>query len=460
MVFNILAGALLTVTAHMADAPTPVDTKAITAALETRIEYGSGVGYFVGVINGDQQQILTAGLARKTGGLPLSENSLFEIGSITKTFTGILLADMILKGEVTLDDPVTSLLPAGTVLPIRNGQNITLGHLVTHSSGLPRLPSNLVPADISNPYVDYSVADMYEFLSGYTLPRDIGETVEYSNLGMGLLGHVLALKTEQSYEELVTERIFKPLGMSDSSITISEKQRPNFTDGHDASGDATSHWDLPTLAGAGAIRSSGRDMMKYLAANMGLTSSALSPAIEMSHKFQRDFGQNNMHIGFAWITVTNDAGDMTWHNGGTGGYRSFLGMNKTTKTGVLVLANSSDNADAIAHGILNGTVTSLVVTEQKEIALSAEVLAKYIGEYQLAPTFSITITFEDDILWGQATGQDRFRLFAKGSNEFFLKAVEASVTFVEGEAGDIVSMVFHQGGADLPGQKLEPKNPT
>ena len=460
MFFNILAGVLLAVSAHIAEAPKPVDTAAITSALETRIEYGNGVGYVVGIINGDQQQILTAGKARKTGGLPLSENSLFEIGSITKTFTGILLADMILKGEVTLDDTVISLLPAGTTLPVRNGQNMTLRHLVTHSSGLPRMPSNFAPADNSNPYADYSVADMYKFLAGYALPRDIGETAEYSNLGMGLLGHVLALKTGQSYEELVTERIFKPLGMTDSSITVSEAQKPNFTDGHDPSGDATSHWDLPTFAGAGAIRSNGRDMMKYLAANMGLTSSALTPAIEMSHKFQRKFDPDTMHIGFAWITVTNEAGDLTWHNGGTGGYRSFLGLNKATKTGVLVLANSNDNADVIAHGILGGDVSSFTIAENKEIALSGKKLRKYVGEYQLAPAFSITISVEDDKLWAQATGQGKAQLYAKANNEFFYKVVKASVSFVEGEAGDIVSMVLHQNGADLPAKKKETAKPA
>ena len=457
MILRLLAIAVLFLNLSCAEAPPPVDTfdtAEVEAALETRIANADGIGYVIGIIDGDERQIITAGVARKSTGATLTEDSLFEIGSITKTFTGILLADMVLKGEVALDDTVASYLPTGIIMPMRNGQEITLRHLATHTSGLPRMPSNIAPADISNPYADYTVDQMYAFLANYTLERDIGELAEYSNLGMGLLGHVLALKAGAPYETLIKRRILDPLGMADTTITISADQRILFTDGHDSEGNKTSHWDVPTFAGAGAIRSSGKDMMIYMAANMGLVKSDLSPAIKMSHAFQRNFGQPGMEIGLAWLTTKNSDGDILWHNGGTGGYRSYMAMNIEKNFGVLVLANSNDNSDLIGSSILKGDIASFVATEKVEVTLADSDLQRLVGEYQLAPTFTITITNADGALFAQATGEPQFPLFATSKNEFFFKVVDARVSFIEDEQGSVVSLVLHQNGANVPGVKL------
>ena len=150
--------------------------------------------------------------------MPLDGNTVFEMGSISKVFTGALLADMVARGEVKLDDPIAKYLPQTVKVPSRNGRQITLLDLATQSSGLPRLPSNMRPADFSNPYADYSVQQLYEFLSGYSLTRDPGQRYEYSNLGVGLLGHVLALRAGKSYEEILKERILDPLGMNDTRV--------------------------------------------------------------------------------------------------------------------------------------------------------------------------------------------------------------------------------------------------
>ncbi|MCH8347084.1 MAG: serine hydrolase [Proteobacteria bacterium] len=454
MVLKLLAVAVLALNISCTEAATPVDTAEVEAALETRIEHAHGIGYVIGIIDGDERRIITAGVARKSTGAAPTEDSLFEIGSITKTFTGILLADMVLKGEVALDDTVASYLPKGINLPMRNGKEITLRHLATHSSGLPRLPSNIAPADISNPYADYTVDQMYAFLADYTLERDIGELPEYSNLGMGLLGHVLALKAGVPYETLIKQRILEPLGMADTTITISADRRFLLTDGHDGEGKKTSHWDLPTFAGAGAILSSGKDMMIYMAANMGLVQSALSPAIEMSHEFQRNFGQGGMEIGLAWFTAKSSDGDILWHNGGTGGYRSYMAMNIEKNFGVLVLANSNDSSDLIGSSIIKGELASIVAKEKIEVTLSKSDLQRLLGEYQLAPSFTITITVKDGALFADPTGQPQFGLYATSKNEFFLKAVDASISFIEDAKGSVVSLVLHQNGANTPGLKL------
>ncbi|MBL4940304.1 MAG: serine hydrolase [Colwellia sp.] len=432
-----------------------LDIKILERNLETRVSEGAiGVGLVVGVIDGEQSKIISVGKANKSNSKVLNKDSLFEIGSISKTFTGILLADMVLKEELKFDDPVIQYLPQGVTMPIRNGKQITLLDLATHTSALPRLPTGFMPKDITNPYADYSVKMMYEFLSSYQLTRDIGVTPEYSNLGMGLLGHVLALKAGKNYEDLVKERILTPLGMNNTTITTSAAQKQQLTIGHDATGNPTSHWDIPTLAGAGALRSSGEDMMIYLAANMGLNKTPLSAAIELSHQYQHEFGSETLSIGLAWLTTEAPDGDIIWHNGGTGGYRSFIGFNKNMEVGVVVLANSQDDPDAIGRAILAGQIEAVKMIAVKEVSLNKKELRAFTGEYQLAPNFIITISETDNSLFAQATGQQKLPIFAKAKNEFFFKAVKASLTFEKNKAGKVDSLVLHQNG-NHPAKKIK-----
>jgi len=424
-----------------------LDIKLLERNLATRVSQDSiGVGLVVGIIDGVQRKIISVGKANKITNQILNKESLFEIGSISKTFTGILLADMVLKGELKLDDPVAQFLPKTVTMPTRNEKQITLLHLATHTSALPRLPTGFSPKDTTNPYADYTVKMMYEFISNYKLTRDIGIKPEYSNLGMGLLGHVLALKAGKSYEDLVKERILNPLGMNNTTITISANQQKQLTTGHDLTVIATSHWDIPTLAGAGALRSSGEDMMTFLAANMGLNKTPLSEAMELSHQYQHEFGSETLSIGLAWLTAQTEDGNMIWHNGGTGGYRSFTGFNKKKGLGVVVLANSQDDPDSIGKAILGDQIETVKVNEIKKISLNKKDLLTLTGEYQLAPNFILTISESASGLFAQATGQQKLPIFAKSKNEFFFKA---SLTFKKNKEGKVDSLVLHQNGHHL-----------
>ncbi|MDO6721010.1 serine hydrolase [Psychrosphaera sp. 1_MG-2023] len=432
-----------------------IDTKLIEQHLQTRVSEGSvGVGLVVAVVDGKQDKIIAVGKANKTNSMALNKSSLFEIGSISKTFTGLLLADMVIKGELNLDDPVSKYLPKGVSMPTRNDKQITLLHLATHTSGLPRLPTDFKPKDMTNPYADYSVDMMYDFLSNYHLPRDIGQTPEYSNLGVGLLGHVLALKAGKSYEDLVKERILKILGMDNTTITISAAQQKQLTTGHDVSGNPTPHWDFPTLPGAGALRSSGADMLIFLKANMGLLDSPLAAAIDLTHKFQHSFGNDTLSIGLNWIIANTPAGDVIVHDGGTGGYRSFIGFNKTSNLGVVVLANSQDAPDAIGQAVLTGKIDSIKMVVTEEVTLSKQELTALTGDYQLAPNFIITISEAGGRLFAQATGQQKLPIFAKSKNEFFYKAVKASFTFNKNKEGKVDSLVLHQNG-NHPAKRID-----
>ncbi len=183
---------------------------------------------------------------------PVNGDTVFEIGSITKVFTSVILADMVVHGEVKLDTPVAQLLPAGVRVPQRNGKPITLLDLAMHVSGLPLMPPDFKPADMENPFAGFGAPQLYAFLSAYQLPRDPKFQYEYSNLGVGLLAHALARKAGMSYSELLRVRILDPLGMTSTSIVLSEDQKRRLATGYDNSLIPAKNWNFDVLAGANA----------------------------------------------------------------------------------------------------------------------------------------------------------------------------------------------------------------
>jgi CubicO group peptidase (beta-lactamase class C family) len=296
---------------------------------------------------------------------------------------------------------------------------------------------------------------MYAFLSGYELPRDIGAQYEYSNLGVGLLGHTLALRAGKTYEALLTERILKPLGMNDTRIILSEAGKARLARGHTAAGVPTANWDLQTLAGAGALRSTVNDLFKFLAANLDSVSKPLGPVLATTRFARRDLDPQ-MKIGMNWHILTAFQRPLIWHNGGTGGYRSFIGLDPERQRGVVVLSNQSVAPDDIGVHLLEVSAPLTPAPKlRKEIAVDPALLETYVGVYQLAPTFALTITREGASLFGQATGQPKLQLFAEAPTEFFLKEVDAQITFEKDSTGKVTRLVLHQGGMNIPGVKTK-----
>jgi len=387
---------------------------------------------------------------RRVIAVGVGADNVFEIGSITKVFTASILADMASRGEVRLDDPVAKYLPSSAHIPSRNDRQITLLDLVTQSSGLPRMPSNLTPRDSMNPYADYSVQQLYAFLSGYQLTRDIGATYEYSNLGVGLLGHALALKAGTSYEQLVTRRVLIPLQMKETAITLTPALRARLALGHGGDGSVVPNWDLPTLAGAGALRSTASDLLTFLVANLDSTATPLSRTLQQTHGERHATDNPNLKIGLAWHISSRPVGKIVWHNGGTGGYRSFMGFDPVRRIGVVVLCNNgNESVDDIGFHLLDETFPlSPPRQRHTEVAVDSLILQRYVGEYELAPTFHIVITREAAHLFAQATAQPRFAIFAESDSTFFLKVVDAQLTFRPD------GLVLHQNGQHLPGRRL------
>ncbi len=317
----------------------------------------SGIGMVVGVIDQHGRRIVSYGSLAKDDKRTLNGDTIFEIGSMTKVFTSLVLMDMAQKGEVEVTDPVSKYLPVSVKVPERNGRKITLQDLSTHSSGLPSLPTNIAPKDMSNPYADYSLEQLYQFLSGYQLPRDIGARYEYSNLAVGLLGHALALRAGMSYEAMVLSRICEPLGMKDTRITLSPEMKARLATGHGPDLMAVPNWDFPTLPGAGALRSSANDILTFLAANLGCLKTPLAAAMAAQVSLRRAGGDPDTQIAYAWRIQTKDGNSIFWHSGGTGGYRTYMGFDPRTRTGVVVLSNlgSSGGDNDIGRHLLDAS---------------------------------------------------------------------------------------------------------
>lgn len=323
----------------------------VTTYINQRIEAGMNPSIAIGIIDKNGTRYYSFGKT-KNGGRKINEHTIYELGSITKTFTGILLADMVLKDELEVDDPVEKYLPESVEIVEKNGAPITLGQLSDHTSGLPRLPDNMDPADPANPYADYTADKLYEFLSGLQLERSAGSAYEYSNLGAGLLGHVLSLKANKSYEDLLISRIIRPLGMEETRIRLTAAMKKHLAIGHDQ-GLEVMNWDLSALEGAGAIRSSVHDMLIYLKANMCLMDHPLQAAMKLSHMPRHDKAGGGMKLGLGWHILPTDKGDIIWHNGGTGGYATFAGFHKESGMGVVVLTNSTERVDDLGFHLID-----------------------------------------------------------------------------------------------------------
>ena len=325
----------------------------IAAAIKSRVEARKAVGMVVATIEPDGSSSMAAFGSPGPGARPLDVDSVFEIGSITKVFTGVLLAEMADRGEVKLDDPVALHLPADVRVPDRNGRKITLLDLSTQTSGLPRMPDNFRPSNFANPYADYTVAQMFEFLGRYQLARDVGAEFEYSNLGVGLLGHALARRAGKSYEALVRERILNPLHMDHTGITLTPWMVEHLAKGHDATGAVTSNWDVPTFAGAGALRSTMNDMLKFARANLDPGGGRLQRVMQATHVIRRSMGPDTA-IGMNWVIRRANGREVVWNNGGTGGYRTWLGFDTSRKVAAIVLANSVVSNDDLGFELMAG----------------------------------------------------------------------------------------------------------
>lgn len=435
----------------------PPPEAGITKALDDCIRQKRSVGIVVGLIDKHGSKVYARGRMNVNSSRAVDAETIFEIGSVTKVFTSLLLQDMVERGELGLDDPIDKFLPKSVKVPSKNGKKMTLKHLATHRSGLPRLPDNFNPKDEHNPYADYTVKKLYEFLSSHGLAREPGEKYEYSNLGGDLLGHVLSLNAGKDFETLIVKQICEPLKMESTRVVLSPQLKTHAAAGHNKFQMPAGNWDFP-LGGAGGLRSSLDDLLKFLSANLSLTPSPLSNAMQKTHALQKDGGGFAPDMALGWHLEDKYGNESIWHNGGTGGFRSFIGFDKNNKRGAIVLSNSENDVDDIGWHLLDARNEIKVYEAPKQHKLAkidTKIYDHYVGEYKLAPKVFFTITRDGDRLLAKLTGQSTYEVFPESEADFFYTVVDAQLTFAKDSSGKVSHLILHQNGIEQRADKIK-----
>jgi D-alanyl-D-alanine-carboxypeptidase/D-alanyl-D-alanine-endopeptidase len=441
--------------------------KKIAAVIKDRVDkHDRRFGIVVGTIDAKGRRVIAYGKAKE--GVDVDGDSIFNLGSVAKLFTATLLADMVERGEVKLDDAIEQYLPPSAKVPARNGRKITLLDLATHTSGLPSIPGNGPSGPAGRPgYVDYSERNLYEFLSGYVLTRDIGSEYEYSNLGMGLLGFVLSRQGGKPLDGLFAERIWRPLGMdgTGSRERLSRGRAKMLTVGHYSDGGDAPSWPLSAvLAGAGGYHSSAQDMLRFLGAQMGIVSSPLIRAMQRAQQSYRKIeGSPGGEVGLGWgITRTEDGLYLT-HGGGVDGYNSFVGINVKAGKGVVVLANSSVGVSDIGAAVLTDRL-ELPVSDRRTAAKEPAAFrpdpsdyGAYEGVFEISPGYNIVISAEKTSLFLQLPKQPRFEMTAESEDAFVIKdhRAEAWVQFLKDDLGQVTALSIRQDQVKATAKKIK-----
>jgi CubicO group peptidase (beta-lactamase class C family) len=435
----------------------PVIPDDVKASMKARVDAGESAGIVVGLVGPGGESYAGAGVLQLGKPEPVDPDTIFEIGSITKSFTGVLLSDMVKRGEVKLDDPVRKYLPANVTLPREPEREITLVDLATHRSALPRLPGNISPADPDDPYVDYTAERLYEFLGAYKPTRGIGVAYEYSNLGMGLLGHALSRAAKSDYATLVRQRITTPLGMKSTSIQVDPAAAKRVATGYEESAGKlvpAKPWtwrETSVLMGAAALRSTARDMIRYVAATAGFSDSKLKPVLADSYVRRADGKSNEMDVGLAWHLKNSQERVIVWHNGATGGFHSYCAFDRAMNVGVVVLSNSTGDIDDIGLHLLDPAIALREI--EKPVVVEEAKLAALDGWYDLG-TAKLRVTHEGTQLFAQYSGQGRYPVFAKSNTLFVYRVVAASLEFEIAADGAVTQVTLHQGGKNLVAKRM------
>jgi D-alanyl-D-alanine-carboxypeptidase/D-alanyl-D-alanine-endopeptidase len=324
---------------------------------------GKNACIVIGLVDAGGSKTFAAGTLDNGTDRKVNGDTVFFIGSVSKTFTTLLLQDMIQRGEMKLDDPVAKYLPKSVRMPTHNGKQITLLDLATHTAGFPGNPENMTGRDVKEQYETYTVEKMYAYLSSFTLTRDPGTEFEYSNVGMALLGHAIARKAGTDFESLVVNRICRPLHMDSTCITLSAELKARLAMGHDDSGKPSPPWKLQAYAPAGDIHSTANDLLKYASAHAGLTRSELTPLMERTHVIRfadsRGTGVPARLLGrtaMDWMdrnAYQPPGMELLGHAGGAGSYHAWVGFDKKQRRGVVVLSTANDlSVEAIGWTVL------------------------------------------------------------------------------------------------------------
>ena len=404
-------------------------------SIDDRLMRGAAVGVY------DAGDVAFAGLGTVGWGEEREpgRDTAFEIGSVSKVFTALLVQREVEAGRLSWSDSMRESLPTQEFGSRRIGQ-ITLRELAMHTSGLPRMPDNFSPGDAPDPFAHYDRVRLSEFLETHD-PGVLDKSYLYSNLGMGILGEIGAVAGDVSYADAMQQAVLSPLALGDTTVGIAGHIRDRLAQGFSAGLDAP-NWDgFDALAGAGALVSTTDDMLKFIGAQY--EGSEIDSALSALR------ADRNETTALGWHVHELSAGDTVyWHNGSTGGYASFLALRPASRSGVVILSASTE-ADLVTE------LGFLQIEGAAPAAESAADLDSYTGTYKLDNEFFLRIFRHDDLLFGQATGQAAFRLRETGPATFVYAPATIVVNFEPVEAGVSPHLMLTQAGRETPAPRID-----
>jgi serine-type D-Ala-D-Ala carboxypeptidase/endopeptidase len=434
-----------------------------------------GIGIVVGIIGPQGRKIASYGHFDQKDRRPLGGNTAFEIASVTKVFTALLLADMVQRGEVALDDPVAKYLPADVKLPERNGRAITLSDLATHTSGLPFMPDT-TPVFSDSPATKYISAQLYEFLARYRLSRDIGSDWDYSNINYWLLSEALAHRAGLDYETLLRTRVLARLKMQNTAITVPPRIKAKLAVGHNAVLQPAPPFSALSvyaiMPAAGGLVSTVNDLLTFLSATMGYQRSPLTPAMATMLATRRPISKAKEQA-LGWVVEMDSSGTddnsseknddpLILHDGGSWGYASCVAWDPKSRVGVVVLSNQVADVSDLSRHLLRPSIPlqKATLAQHIEIALNPEVLDSYAGQYDAEEeVFNIVreagfLTLQLPTSWGLP----KFRLRPETSHDFFVAELPIRVTFRTAPGGPVTGILVYppRGQHALPANRVTP----
>ncbi len=419
----------------------------------------------VGIISPEGRRTISYGHTGQNDARPLDGDTVFEIGSVSKVFTALLLAEMVQRHEVALEDPVAKYLPAGVKIPERNGRSITLLDLATHTSSLPFMPEEPAASSDAAAAKDDSAARIYKFLAAYKLQRDIGSQWDYSNLGYWLLGQALASRAGTDFESLLRMRVIAPLKLTSTAITPTSQMKARFAVGYNAALEPAPHFpEVPmyaSMASAGGLASTADDLLTFLAETMSYERSPLSAAMASMLATKRPKLTSGESQVLGWVVVGEGDAQFYVHDGGSFGYSSSVAWDPKQRVGVVVLVNHVTGVGDVARHLLRPDIPLVkpTATKRTEVVLASGALDSYAGRYDAKEEGIFIVTHEGEFLMFEAPsdwGLPKLRIRPENQRDFFAAELPLRVTFHVSSDGRVNGMIIYppRGQKTIPAERL------
>jgi D-alanyl-D-alanine-carboxypeptidase/D-alanyl-D-alanine-endopeptidase len=453
LVSLFLSGQFATVYAQEA----PLADDVIRRLLRERVERDRrGVGVVVGVLTPDGRRVVAHGQFAASDSRQVDGDTVFEIGSLSKVFTGWLLADMATRGEVTVNDTIDRLLPAGVrITPNADGRSITLADLATHTAGFPFWPTNLRPGDIREALAGYSTEDLFRFVQSFEVPASVGSRWAYSNADAGLLGLLLSRRASTTYEDLLRDRVTTPFALNSTSVTPTAGMRSRMAHGHTEQRQPAAAWNVPAFAGGGSIHSTVTDLLGFLSRLQGAP--AQDAAFAELLRTRRPGPGFQQALG--WMVQSTSSGELLVHDGQTLGFASAVAYDARTRSGVVVLSNTAISVGDLARHILRPSLPLAAppapAPVMTEIVMDPSQFDRYAGRYSPKPGLEFTVTREEKMLMLQIPGLPKLRLRPEREHVFFVaENTRLGVKFQVDASGAVTRLEFVSPAATIAAAKV------